>query len=141
MLIGFVGLESESAATGKCIFVVPHKNFFLNPLPNQFSVRSVDLEILSEYFLAQHMFSAFMWAIAEHVSDHLIQDGETTVENRDPFRSDQALLTSKLENAMLRQTANALQNIGLVRTAHEAYVCIIPALSCASKLPNESIVD
>jgi ankyrin repeat protein len=90
------------------------------------------------------MFTAFMWAVATDGRSTMRIDlkGNTTISNPDVFRSEnpETLLSLRLENKMLRKTANAIQRSGL-GSLQEAYLCIIPPFSCTKRLPIEAVVD
>jgi hypothetical protein len=97
-----------------------------------------------EILLAQHMFTAFMWAVAKSgVSAQRIDlKGQTTIGHPDAFRLDnsEALLSLRHENSVLVGMANAIQQSGL-GSLQEAYLCIIPPLSFFHHLPIEPVVD
>lgn len=106
----------------------------------------VDAEGKLELLLAQHIFSAFMWAIAKHGKssnriDLMLKD-QTTIRYQDAFRSDdpKTLLSLRLENKVLTGMANAIQQTGL-GSLQDAYMCLIPPLSSTKQLPIESVVD
>jgi hypothetical protein len=89
--------------------------------------------------MAQHMFSAFMWAIAGKVSRKEL--GHAIVDPRafnvdDPRTWD----SPALENAKLLEMTREIQSTGL-GTLEQVYLSIIPPLSCERKLPSEAMVD
>ena len=104
---------------------------------------TVKSETSLESSLAQHMFSAFMWAIARDVPPEQIDfQDQTSVGHADKFLPDsvETLLSVRLENKVLTGMATAIQRTGL-GTLQDAYMCIIPPLSCAKKLPVEAVID
>ena len=96
-----------------------------------------------ESSLAQHIFSSFMWAIGNEIPvNKLDNKDETSIARGDLFRMDdpETLLSLGLENKVLTRIANAIQQTGL-GNLQEAYICIIPPLSCSRKLPTEAVVE
>lgn len=87
---------------------------------------------------AQHIFSAFMWSVAEKVQTI---KGQTTARQRSIFNSPTAWDTVELENTTLSQIALAVEKSGLAKNTADAYLCILPPLSLANKLPVSSAVD
>ena len=87
--------------------------------------------------LAQHMFSAFMWAISAETLD---LGTETLIVHQRAFSSDSAPLDAlQLENQALMELANAVQQTGL-GSSGEAYMCIVPPLSYGKKLPIDPVI-
>ncbi|KAF8248511.1 hypothetical protein K440DRAFT_625715 [Wilcoxina mikolae CBS 423.85] len=127
-LVGFSGLSPESPDATS--FRPPSLGSDPSPSELQTHALGVISELPLEILLAQHMFSAFMWAIAEHVPDNLICTNKITTKRDGPS------LSPKPENSVILQLANAIQSAGLAKTPEEAYMCIIPPLSCAKKLPD-----
>ena len=107
----------------------------------------VTSNISLESSLAQHVFSSFMWAIV-HVAekdDYLakkLDKSETSITQGDLFLLDYqgSLRSLRMENKLLAEIANDIQQTGL-GSVQEAYMCIIPPLSCSYKLPQEAVVD
>ena len=90
-------------------------------------------ELPLELVLAQHMFSAFMWAIAEHIPKDIISGSETTGPD-----GHETSPSPKREDTVIHRLAAALQRVELARTPEEALMCIIPPLSYVDKLPHIS---
>ena len=95
-----------------------------------------------ETLLGQHIFTAFMWAIAKDVSAKRIDSkDQTIIGHPDTFILDtaEALRSLRLENTVLLGVANAIQRseLGCIQ---EAYLCIIPPLSYSKKLLIELVV-
>jgi len=109
---------------------------FIDPL-------TVVSNVSLESSLAQHIFSSFMWAIGNEIAaNKLGNKDETSIVRGDLFRMDdpKTLLFLGLENKVLTRIANAIQQTGL-GNLQEAYICIIPPLSCSRKLPVEAVVE
>jgi hypothetical protein len=90
-----------------------------------------------ETSLAQHVFTAFMWAVAQKVSTI---DGVTNTRQTDTSNNPSAWQTVKLDNSILSRIAQGVRNTGL-GSLEDAYLCIIPPLSLANKLPVAAAVD
>ena len=92
-----------------------------------------------ESALAQHMFSAFMWAIS---AERIDLKGDTTVVNPNAFVLDSVapLDTLQLENKTLLELVNSVQRTGL-GSLDEVYMCIIPPLSCSKSLPIDAVIE
>lgn len=154
--IGFVGLESQTEGWGKS----PCCSEFAAPLPavtidligfsdkNLISNGSLKVKSEStlERLLAQHVFAAFMWAIASVGKStrriELMLKNQTTVVHHDEFRQDdpETLLSLKFENKVLTGIANDVHRSGL-GNLEDVYMCIIPPLICTNQLPSEAIID
>jgi hypothetical protein len=90
-----------------------------------------------DFSLAQHIFSAFMWAIAEKMSSlgHAkTNPGSFNIDDHDTWNS------IALENAKLLEMAREIQSTGL-GSLEQVYLSIIPPLSWVYKLPDETVVD
>jgi ankyrin repeat protein len=90
-----------------------------------------------EQLLAQHIFSAFMWAIAPSVPIDRIDANSTQVtanhnNDKDTFAS--------CENIHLAELANSIQRFGLW-SREDALLCMVPPLSCNNKLPVNAVVN
>ncbi|KAF8248448.1 hypothetical protein K440DRAFT_600001, partial [Wilcoxina mikolae CBS 423.85] len=98
-----------------------------------------------EHILSQHIFTAFMWALAKSgvLAKRIYTSDQTTVECSEAVRLDtpQALLSLKLVNKVLMETAKDIQRCGLGNSLQEVYMCLIPPLSCTKRLPIEAMVD
>ncbi|EPE33339.1 Ankyrin repeat-containing protein [Glarea lozoyensis ATCC 20868] len=95
-----------------------------------------------EQFIAQHIFSAFMWAIANHIPISQITP-LTTVDHQSQmkFKPEVPEWTSlKLSNQKISEMAKAVEAAAL-STLEDAYLLIIPPLSVANKLPSEGLVE
>lgn len=104
------------------------------------SIISVDTVGNLETLLAQHIFTAFMWAVAS--DSRLRIEEETSIAHTDQFRigDPDSLLSLRLENKMLTGIAEAIERTGLA-SIQDAYFCIVPSLSDAKKLPSGVLVD
>ncbi|KAF7893765.1 hypothetical protein EAF00_007279 [Botryotinia globosa] len=102
--------------------------------------------VSKEKFLAQHIFSTFLWAVVDSLP-------LTEIENKHQTevvlpRDDKLRLNEKhpnwnslrLTNKTIKQMTNAVESSGL-GTLEDANSLIIPPLSYSDKLPNEDIVD
>ncbi|KAI9736241.1 MAG: hypothetical protein M1834_001127 [Cirrosporium novae-zelandiae] len=102
-------------------------------------ILGVRSNIQLKHFLAQHIFSAFMWAIADQIPSSRFN--ETTVEDSAKgefdFTHNKFL---KLKNEKLRGLTRELEGTGL-GTLEEMEILLIPPLSLASKLPNKILVE
>jgi ankyrin repeat protein len=81
-----------------------------------------------EQLLAQHIFSAFMWAVAPSVPIDRIDADSTRVTAKDN------LTFASCENIHLAELANSIQQFGL-GSREDALLCMVPPLSCNNKLP------
>ena len=89
--------------------------------------------------MAQHLFSAFMSAIAKSVKRDKL--GYATVDPRSFNVDDHDTWSSPaLENAKLLGIAREIENTGL-GSLDQVYLSIIPPLSRTSQLPDEAMVD
>ena len=127
LLIGFSGLKPNPESSGQ-------------------SQRQVNSQIVKsgatlERFLAQHVFSAFMWAVADEIPLERIL-GETTFDSRDAFSiNDHTTWNScRLENATITKLVKDVERTDLGNFS-EVSMAIIPPLSCTNKLPNEAMID
>jgi len=153
--VGFVGVKSndngpandrpDNETSGNYRLVQKRNNSatednsniaFIDPL-------TVVSNVSLESSLAQHIFSSFMWAIGNEIAaSKLDNKDETSIARGDLFRMDdpKTLLSLGLENKVLTRIANAIQQTGL-GNLQEAYICIIPPLSCSRKLPVDAVVE
>ncbi|TGO30374.1 hypothetical protein BPAE_0006g01150 [Botrytis paeoniae] len=99
-----------------------------------------------EKFLAQHIFSTFMWAVLHFLP---IEKGNNKFDTKAVLPSDDRLKLSakvptwnslRLTNEKIKQMAQVIEISGL-GSLEDAHLLIIPPLSCSYKLPNEGIVD
>ena len=93
-----------------------------------------------ESLLSQHLFTVFLWAV---VKDHRfrINDNGTTISAPNEFRLEEpsTLLSLRLENKTLQELARTIQGTGLC-DLQDAYLCLIPPLSCGQLLPSLEVV-
>jgi ankyrin repeat protein len=88
-----------------------------------------------EVVLGQHLFSAFMFAVADHTERPA---GDTTVQDASlgsTSGSEQGQTSSKLENSILSRIARRVETFGL-GNVQEVYACMIPPLCLKRKLPT-----
>ncbi|CCX34876.1 Similar to hypothetical protein [Tuber melanosporum Mel28]; acc. no. XP_002841517 [Pyronema omphalodes CBS 100304] len=123
--IGFLGLESE-VKTGT----------EETPKP----VLTVNSEGSLEKLLAQHIFTAFMWAIATNDKSSLEDDTSIVSSNEFRIEDPDTLLSLRIDNKVLTDMAKKIQGTGLC-SLQEAYLCMVPPLSSAKKLPARAMVD
>jgi ankyrin repeat protein len=89
--------------------------------------------------LAQHLFSGFMWSIADSVPESRLNVRHTTVENANLFAGGQLPL-SRLENTHLLELLDSLDRAGL-GSLLDVSLCVIPPLSSARRLPDAALVS
>jgi len=90
-----------------------------------------------EISYGQHLFSSFMWAISRKVSRI---ENQANARQLDTFNNPTAWNSIALDHGTLERMARAVQKSGL-GTLEEGYLCIIPPLSMANKLPSAAAVD
>ncbi|KAL2068429.1 hypothetical protein VTL71DRAFT_16527 [Oculimacula yallundae] len=96
--------------------------------------------ISMERFLAQHLFSAFMWEIAEKLP---ALESPTTIDLQSQSKFNPQLprwRSLRLVNQKMQDMAKAVEANPL-GTLEDAYTLIIPPLSLAEKLPSEALVE
>lgn len=101
---------------------------------------AVVTNVSMEQFLAQHIFSAFMWEIADHIP---VPESATTVDlqSQNKFNPQVPKWSSlRLVNQKIQEMAKAVEAASL-GTLEDAYTLIIPPLSVANKLPSEGLVE
>ncbi|KAF2793896.1 ankyrin, partial [Melanomma pulvis-pyrius CBS 109.77] len=131
MVIGYRGerLQNEDS-----LRKVPFKETSITTL-------SVQLAGKTELLLAQHLFSGFMWSVANHIPrEELLQP--ITFDTRDRFDIYDHTTWDfcKIQNSNLNALIRDVQRAGM-GSLEEVSMFIIPALSYAGKLPSESIVE
>jgi len=150
--IGFFGSESSDQSRFRPKYDPAFRRLIRfssdgSSLDHKRGVVAVNSEGPLEILLAQHMFTAFMWAIVKHdVSAmpptflHLRE--QTTIGHADVFKLDdpKKLLSFRLENKTLVGMANTIQQIGL-GTVQDVYMCMIPSLSHTKRLPIAPLID
>ncbi|KAI5851794.1 hypothetical protein BZA05DRAFT_473941 [Tricharina praecox] len=123
--IGFLGLEStERTISGD----------------SQQSALTVDCNASLESLLAQHIFTAFMWSMA--IDMRVRFDDDSSILSCKDYRVEDSdtLLSLRLESKTLAEMTEGIQGTGLCSLL-EAYICIIPPLSSAKRLPVRAVVD
>jgi ankyrin repeat protein len=94
-----------------------------------------------EEFLAQHIFSSFMWAVSKEIPKQKLGASEVDTHAAERFNfMDHDWDVVKLVNKTIQDVARDIEATGL-GTIEEIYLVLIPPLSVASKLPNEAIVE
>lgn len=95
-----------------------------------------------EKFLAQHIFSTFIWAIASSIRIPWNQSATTVdPQSEDRFNAQVPEWNSlRLINPLIQQMARAVEGAAL-GSLEDAHALIIPPLSLSNKLPNEGLVD
>ena len=96
-----------------------------------------------------HLFSAFIWAIADYVSVENFHPA-AVVCSREIYAASHVDLVPvadknsrphpQLKSNQMEMFVQELQSMGL-GTSKEIYKVLIPPLSCFSKLPNEAVAD
>jgi len=93
-----------------------------------------------ESLLSQHLFTVFIWAV---VNDHRVQIDHkgTTIALPNAFRLEEpsTLLSLRLESKILQELAKTIQGTGLC-TLQDAFLCLIPPLSCKQLLPSLEVI-
>ncbi|QSZ36179.1 hypothetical protein DSL72_007304 [Monilinia vaccinii-corymbosi] len=103
---------------------------------------AVTAKVDIELFLAQHVFSTFMWAISNNLPN--LWSGASSV---DPPDDDEVKLGGdrpnwnalQLSNEKIRKIVQIVKAVGL-GSREDAHLLVIPPLSCSGKLPNECVV-
>ncbi|KAF7914824.1 hypothetical protein EAE99_010525 [Botrytis elliptica] len=102
--------------------------------------------VTKEKFLAQHIFSTFLWAIANFLplseggnahKTEVVLPGDDELRLYEKYPNWNSL---RLTNKKIKQMTKAVETSGL-GTLEDANSLIIPPLSYFEKLPNESMVD
>jgi hypothetical protein len=94
----------------------------------------------TEEFLAQHIFSSFMWAVSKDIPKQKLGISEVDTHAAERFNFMDQNWHLKLVNKTIQDVARSIEETGL-GTLAEIYLVLIPPLSVASKLPNEAIVE
>jgi hypothetical protein len=92
-----------------------------------------------EQLLAQHIFSAFIWAVTLYIPKDRINRNSTVVEDGDADAYGNPIFSS-LQNKELLEIATSIQKSGM-GSLEDVLLCIIPPLSCENKLPVDAAVD
>jgi hypothetical protein len=81
-----------------------------------------------------------MWAIGKN--DKISLKDETSIVSSNGFRIEDpdTLLSLRLDNKVLTEMAKNIQGTGLC-SLQDAYLCMVPPLSLAKKLPARAMVD
>jgi len=90
-----------------------------------------------EISYGQHLFSSFMWAVSRRVSRI---ENPANARQLDMFNNPTAWNSIALDHGRLERIARTVQKSGL-GTLEEGYLCIVPPLSMANKLPAAAAVD
>lgn len=85
-----------------------------------------------ELSFAQHLFSAFMWAVSGKIARI---EGQSSAKQTDMLSNATAWHCFKLENTTISRIAQAVQKTGL-GSLEDVYLCIVPPLSHALRLPD-----
>lgn len=111
-----------------------------NSSDSQQSALTVDCNASLESLLAQHIFTAFMWSMA--IDMRVRFDDDSSILSCKDYRVEDSdtLLSLRLESKTLAEMTEGIQGTGLCSLL-EAYICIIPPLSSAKRLPVRAVVD
>lgn len=85
-----------------------------------------------EVSFAQHLFSAFMWAVSKKIARI---EGQSSAKQTDMLSNPTAWHYFKLENTTISRIAQAVQKTGL-GSLEDVYLCIVPPLSHSLRLPD-----
>jgi len=145
-LVGFVNVASGDETSGNPGPSSTDYNNSATATGNPNTTSLVPLTAVSnvslESSLMQHIFSSFIWAIANDIPAKKFDKDKTSILRGDLFRMNdpETLLSLGLENKVLTGMANAIQQTGL-GSLQEVYMCIIPPLFCFQKLPMGAVVE
>jgi ankyrin repeat protein len=148
MVVGFIGLpeapgKSNTAPTpiSSSRYYVPRFiDCIIQGIPTEpIQPLSVISEASLDKLLAQHLFSGFMWSIADSVPESSLQNRHTTVENPNIFAGGQLPL-SRLENIHLLELLDSIDRAGL-GSLLDVSLCVIPPLSSARRLPDAALIS
>ncbi|KAI5815819.1 hypothetical protein BZA77DRAFT_73218 [Pyronema omphalodes] len=89
-----------------------------------------------ELLFAQHIFTAFMWAIAPKIT----RIRRATKASQSMTNVPTAWQNRELGNEVIQNLANGISDTGLA-SKNDAFLCIIPPLSIHDKLPSYAAVD
>ncbi|KAF7885987.1 uncharacterized protein EAF02_004496 [Botrytis sinoallii] len=125
---------------------VDHNKIAKGAYSPKFSYYAMIASVSKEKFLAQHIFSTFLWAIVNFLP--LSERGnkhptEVVLPGNDELRLNEEhpnWNSLRLTNKKIKQMTKAVESSGL-GTLEDANLLIIPPLSYSDKLPNEDIVD
>ncbi|KAG5800556.1 hypothetical protein H9Q69_000443 [Fusarium xylarioides] len=110
---------------------------------------SISSEASLPAILAQHLFTSFMWTVAQRLPKDCLNprfeemqkeveiDGPQTF---DPYDFDQMWPRLKLRHRRLTELVRQIESYGLGRTEH-ILLCMIPALSKSNLLPNRATLE
>ncbi|KAF3915133.1 hypothetical protein ABW20_dc0102394 [Dactylellina cionopaga] len=90
--------------------------------------------------MVQHLFTTFMWALADCIPFSVFTTTNTTIDSSNYINSSRPWTSYTLKNSRLSRMVNTLSKIGLGRP-EDIYMMVIPPLSHARKLPSEKMVD
>lgn len=121
--------------------------------------RAEELAVISSAYLptilAQHLFTSFMWTIAESLPKDCLWSGFSSAQNDtevnyghdvevnsqgfDLYKFKETWLRPKLRHRKLSRVVRSMETFGLGSATH-ILLCMIPALSFRDLLPNHDIV-
>lgn len=138
-MIGFQGFEPENR-DGNVDLITPQA-FSNDPSPQKtISALAIQRSGALPNVLAQYLFSAFMWGLAAEITHDKIGLGRILQSEKFSEANIMESWTSpSLQTQELARFAQAVERTGLC-SIDEAYLSIIPPLSCLQNLPNEVIV-
>ncbi|KAF7939345.1 uncharacterized protein EAE97_007425 [Botrytis byssoidea] len=138
--------DSESLSMGFCLPDFDHNETSKGALSQKSSYYAMITNVSKEKFLAQHIFSTFLWAVVNSLplsEMENIHPTEVVLPRDDKLRLNEEhpnWNSLRLTNKTIKQMTKAVESSGL-GTLEDANLLIIPPLSYADKLPNEGIVD
>jgi len=92
-----------------------------------------------ELAFAQHMFSAFMWAVTQEIPRETLYAAKVVTGSFDVNKPETWSLLG-LQNPGLTNMINEIRSTGL-GSLKDIYLVVIPPLSCANKLLSDAVVD
>ncbi|KAF2114543.1 hypothetical protein BDV96DRAFT_577029 [Lophiotrema nucula] len=101
---------------------------------------SIDSSAARAVLLAQHIFSAFIWALSPLITSDTFD--QAVVEDSDLFIAsdfERSWMAPTLRNARLIKIARGIESFGL-GSFEDILLCMVPPLSCRGLLPNEEIL-
>lgn len=117
-------------------------------LANVIDELSVSAEDSLPQILAQHLFTSFMWTVAQHLPEDCLTptadqtENEVEVEGAHTFESynlEQTWPTLRLRHRRLTEMVRQIESFGMGRT-RDILLCMIPALSYMRLLPNQVVL-
>ncbi|KAM0471352.1 hypothetical protein ACHAP7_009126 [Fusarium lateritium] len=134
LIIGFNGIEKEG-----------ERSKYQESVSSEFGISA---EAPLPVILAQHLFTSFMWTVAQHLPKDCLNSTadqaqkEVEVEGTQIFESwnfEQTWPRLRLRHRLLTELARKIETFGMGST-RDIFLCIIPALSYMRLLPNQVVL-